>query len=60
MTPVPTLLNVLREALKTLQGNQDFFPDDPYVQGVRRWLLLTIADLEDQQRKVPPIDSKAA
>jgi hypothetical protein len=60
MTPVPTLLNVLRETLKTLQGSQEFLGDDPYVQGLRRWLLLTIADLEELESRSESIDSQAA
>ncbi len=60
MSSAPTLLNLLRETLKTLQGSQEFLADDPYVQGLRRWLLLTIADLEDQARRAEPPDSKVA
>jgi hypothetical protein len=60
MPPVPTLLNVFRETLKTLQGSREFLADDPQVHALRRWLLLTIADLEDQERRIRPPGPKAA
>jgi hypothetical protein len=59
MPPAPTLLTVLRETLKTLQESREFVGEES-VHGLRRWLLLTIADLEDQERRTRPSSSKAA
>lgn len=58
MTPVPSLLDVLRTTLKQLHENAEFAAQDPHARELRRWLLVTIADLEDQERDA--LDSRCA
>jgi hypothetical protein len=50
MLSVPSLLQVLQKTLKRLEGSPEFGANDPHAAELRRWLLVTIGDLEDQRR----------
>lgn len=53
-----SLLDALQNMLKRLERSPEFARGDSRVQELRRWLLITIADLED--RKGESIGSKLA
>lgn len=59
MPSVPSLLQVLQNALMRLENSPEFALDDPHTAQLRRWLLITIADLQDRQRE-PDGDSECA
>lgn len=44
------MLYVLQSTLRRLEGSEEFPPHDPHVQELRRWLLVTIGDLEEQNQ----------
>ena len=58
MHSVPSLVDVLRSALKRLEHNEELTPDDPRLVELRRSLLRTIAELES--RRHDPHESSVA
>lgn len=53
---VPSLLDILEATLKQLEDDADA----PHYQELRRWLLISIADLEERKGKRELTDVKCA
>lgn len=55
MRSVPSLLEILQKTLQRLEGSPELCGEDPRYVELRRWLLLTIDDLEERQPYEKPL-----
>ena len=60
MASVPSRHQILQNTLKRLENSTEFATKEPQTVALRRWLLVALADLQDQQRGSADEDAEPA